>query len=168
MFQGIEPYEQYKLFGQMWNNIEYQETMYQHHESTYWNFKLLYIAWYADISNHIAHNGCRGVKGIDTAQLSSAEPHPRFCTSSNNVCNVSDVCNSKNLSQWFWLRIRLHVFPRHLVSTSSFEFLYKKKKKKSGFYRPLQLLLMLKFAREFRLVMMFLFPAESIMSSRMH
>ena len=112
-------------------NIEYQETMYQHHESTYWNFKLLYIAWYADISNHIAHNGCRGVKGIDTAQLSSAEPHPRFCTSSNNVCNVSDVCNSKNLSQWFWLRIRLHVFPRHLVSTSTFEFLYKKKKGKA-------------------------------------
>ena len=80
---------------------------------------------------------------------------------------MSHVCNGENLSK---VVLTKHEVPR-FSSASSYNLYFWAlitTRYGNGFYRESQLLLMVKFVGELRLVLTFLFAVECIMSSRIH
>ena len=62
-----------------------------------------------------------GVVVITTAQLHSTKPELRFCTGSNPVYSVSEICNGEDLWKWSLLETRLKAF--HSSTTPQKQFI---------------------------------------------
>ena len=53
---------------------------------------------------------CCGVVAIITAQPHSSKAELRFCADLDPSCSVLEIDDGEDLSQWFWLKIRLNAF----------------------------------------------------------
>ena len=58
---------------------------------------------------------CLGTVVFTVAQLHSTKSELKFCTSSNTSYGVSEICDSENLWQWFWLEIKINAFRRSII-----------------------------------------------------